>query len=131
MAIIPAGVVLDWTRAPQPQPSIRDGLASDLIRKPVDSRMNAQKSHKPIRFVAFQQVHPRGADASLETLMFSHVFGLPEAKANALRNDATLRELMQLWTTLDHSVQQAIVIKPDGATIVVEGENVTTPSELR
>ena len=41
--------------------------------------------------------------------MFSHVFDLPEAKANALKNDATLRELMQLWTSLDNSIQHAIV----------------------
>jgi len=40
--------------------------------------------------------------------MFSHVFGLPEAEANVLKNDATLRELMQRWATLDQPIRDAI-----------------------
>ena len=34
---------------------------------------------------------------------------LPEAECEAIARDATLRELVRLWSTLDIGVQQAII----------------------
>ncbi len=50
-----------------------------------------------------------GRETLSETSPFAAFFGLPEAEREALGKDASLRDLMRLWSTLDQSVQQAIL----------------------
>ncbi len=50
-----------------------------------------------------------GLDNIAETSCFAAFFGLPEADCEAIAKDATLRDLVRLWSTLDTSVQQAII----------------------
>jgi hypothetical protein len=50
-----------------------------------------------------------GLTEDQKTQCFRLLFDLREAKAEAVANDSTLRELVQLWSSLDLSSQQAII----------------------
>ncbi len=50
-----------------------------------------------------------GLDSSPETSCFAALLGMDEAESEAIGKDATLRELVWLWSTLEQSVQDAII----------------------
>ena len=50
-----------------------------------------------------------GSELLPELRGISMIPGIGEAECEALSNDVTLRELVQLWSTLDLSVQRAIL----------------------
>jgi len=43
-----------------------------------------------------------------KTQCFAARFGLPEAKAEAVKNDAALRSVVQAWSTLDQATKDII-----------------------
>ena len=50
-----------------------------------------------------------GLTEDQKTQCITLLFDLREAKAEAVANDSTLRELVRLWSSLDDNVQHAIV----------------------
>jgi len=50
-----------------------------------------------------------GLDSSPKTSCYATFIGMGEAECEALANNATLRDLVRLWSTLDQSVQDAII----------------------
>ena len=55
------------------------------------------------------KVGDTGSELLPELRGISMIPGIGEAECEALSNDVTLRELVQLWSTLDLSVQRAIL----------------------
>ena len=51
-----------------------------------------------------------GSEHSPETRGISMVPGIGEAECEAIASDATLRDLIRLWSALDVSVRQAIAV---------------------
>lgn len=71
-----------------------------------------QRSHKKSRqrnATGFS-VHPRGCETSAKTRTFCEVFGVPEAEAEALGLDASLRRLVRSWSTLSQPIKDAILL---------------------
>ena len=49
-----------------------------------------------------------GSELEPETPGFAAAFNLGEAKAEAMRNDTALRDLLQVWTTLSDDAKRVI-----------------------
>ena len=56
-----------------------------------------------------KQVPPEGCEICRRIRAIAVLLDLPEEECEALAQDATLRELVHHWSTLDESMRQAIL----------------------
>jgi hypothetical protein len=63
-----------------------------------------QKPRRTLGFAGFSGVGDTEFEYARETQGISMIPGIGEAECEALSSDATLRELVQLWSTLDTTV---------------------------
>jgi hypothetical protein len=69
-------------------------------------RLNADRIHS----MQNGGVPPKGFEPLPFSEAFADHFGIPEAKGEAICNDAALRDIVQAWSTLGKPVQHAILL---------------------
>jgi hypothetical protein len=72
-------------------------------------RHPAPANIKQVAACGLLRVGDTGSEQSPETRGLRTISGLSEAECEAIATDATLCELVLLWSTLDTSIRQAIV----------------------